>query len=292
GVLLFAQSRFEESVKSYQAALASRPWLAQAHLGLASALTRLGRTDEATRAAQLQLAAAAAHAPLGYPEHVLLTLMSEAHVLAGEHAEARAVLTRVLREHPEHVPALLAYSRLVRSNVRLALTLANLGVIYSETGRQADAEDAYRKALMHSPHMADTHYNLSAAAAAVRVITQLITPSGQLLLEQNRVAEAVAVWLKAATLDPSDATTAFNTATALRLAGDNANAEAFYRRAVLLNPKDVTSLRNLGAMLHLTGQLQEARQLYERALSLAPHDPHTLTNLARLSALTRPPPPL
>lgn len=49
GLLLAATGRVEEAVESYRAALRSRPWLAQAHLGLAVALQQLGRNVEATK---------------------------------------------------------------------------------------------------------------------------------------------------------------------------------------------------------------------------------------------------
>lgn len=43
--------------------------------------------------------------------------------------------------------------------------------------------------------------------------------------------------MRAALLDSTDHTAAFNAATALRLAGRNHHAETFYRRAVQLRPK-------------------------------------------------------
>lgn len=69
------------------------------------------------------------------------------------------------------------------------------------------------------------------------------------MLEQDRVEEAVGAWLRAALLDSTDHTAAFNAATALRLAGRNQHAETFYRRAVQLQPKVGVSLPRLFHML-------------------------------------------
>nr|XP_053655610.1 protein O-mannosyl-transferase TMTC2-like [Cherax quadricarinatus] len=192
------------------------------------------------------------HAPDGYGTHSLHTLAAEAHLEAGEHAEAQAALSRVLAAHPHHVPAHLTFSRMLQAN----------------GSRVEEVEQWLRRAVALAPNDPHAHKHL-----------------GQLLLEQDRVEEAVGSWLRAALLDSTDHTAAFNAATALRLSGRNQHAETFYRRAVQLRPKDVSSHRNLGAILHLNGKLDEARKHYDEALALAPGDPQTTTNLQRLSAL-------
>ncbi|KAG7167290.1 O-mannosyl-transferase TMTC2-like [Homarus americanus] len=262
GLLLASTGRSEAAVESYRAALWSRPWLAQAHLGLAAALQQLGRDADAIKrlarahilagrphTALEEVAHALTHAPDGYGTHALHTLAAEAHLEAGEHAEAQAALSRALAAHPHHVPAHLTFSRMLQANS------GGGGTVASSRGGF----------MPNDPH---AHKHL-----------------GQLLLEQDRVEEAVGAWLRAALLDSTDHTAAFNAATALRLAGRNQHAETFYRRAVQLRPKDVSSHRNLGAILHLNGKLDEARKHYDEALALAPGDPQTTTNLQRLSAL-------
>ncbi|XP_076064099.1 protein O-mannosyl-transferase TMTC2-like isoform X2 [Oratosquilla oratoria] len=62
----------------------------------------------------------------------------------------------------------------VSLSVTPAKALANLGVVYAESGRIRQAEEAYRAALRHTPNTADTNYNL-----------------GLLLAEQGRTKEAV-----------------------------------------------------------------------------------------------------
>nr|XP_045605603.1 protein O-mannosyl-transferase TMTC2-like [Procambarus clarkii] len=293
GLLLASTGRPQEAIDSYRAALWSRPWLAQAHLGLAGALQQLGRHAEAIKvleacrgtgsapardswshswavttcrqrlarahilsgrphAALEEVAHALTHAPDGYGTHSLHTLAAEAHLEAGEHAEAQAALSRALAAHPHHIPAHLTFSRMLQAN----------------GSRVEEVEQWLRRAVALAPNDPHAHKHL-----------------GQLLLEQDRVEEAVGAWLRAALLDSTDHTAAFNAATALRLAGRNQHAETFYRRAVQLRPKDVSSHRNLGAILHLNGKLDEARKHYDEALALAPGDPQTTTNLQRLSAL-------
>ena len=56
-VLHFRQGRYESSVACFERALQSRPWLAQAHLGLAGALGRLGRQRQAVQVSGRRLLA-------------------------------------------------------------------------------------------------------------------------------------------------------------------------------------------------------------------------------------------
>lgn len=71
--------------------------------------------QEVARALQL--------APNGYGAHSLHTLAAEAHLDAGEHAEAQAALSRALAAHPHHVPAHLTFSRMLQANVSASLVI-------------------------------------------------------------------------------------------------------------------------------------------------------------------------
>ncbi|CAL4121793.1 unnamed protein product, partial [Meganyctiphanes norvegica] len=199
-----------------------------------------------------EVAEALQQAPPGYGLHSLHTLAAEAHLETGNYDDARDSLSLALAANPAHVPAHLAFSRMLQAN----------------GSRVEEAEQWLRRAVALAPEDPHPHKHL-----------------GQLLLEQGRAEEAVSAWLRAAVLDPQDHTAAFNAATALRLAGRNTHAETFYRRAVSLMPKDVSSHRNLGAILHLNSKLEEARMHYEEALRLAPGDAQTTTNLNRLNSL-------
>lgn len=66
-----------------------------------------------------EVALALKHAPDGYGTHSLHTLAAEAHLEAGQHAEAQAALSRALAVHPHHVPAHLTFSRMLQANVSL-----------------------------------------------------------------------------------------------------------------------------------------------------------------------------
>ncbi|XP_068204701.1 protein O-mannosyl-transferase tmtc2-like [Palaemon carinicauda] len=293
GLLLATKGQQEAAISSYQAALRSRPWLAQAYLAMAAALQNLNKPQQAIKVLEScrgitsapardswshasavtscrqrlarahilaghphvaleELSQALLHAPQGFPAHTLYTLAAEAHLEAGEHGEAEEALSRALAHHPHHVPAHLAFSRMLQAN----------------GSRVEEAERWIRRAVALAPNDPHPHKHLA-----------------QLLLEQERLEEAVEAWLKVVLLDSQDHTAAFNAATALRLAGKNQLAETFYRRAVKLQPKDVASQRNLGAILHLNGKLDEARRHYEEALALSPGDPQTTINLQRLRAL-------
>jgi tetratricopeptide (TPR) repeat protein len=81
--------------------------------------------------------------------------------------------------------AIEAYRQALLVKPDLAEALSNLGVIYEELGRTAEAEECYRRSVARKPNLAEPYNNL-----------------GLLYLGQHREEEAVALLRKAVALSP------------------------------------------------------------------------------------------
>lgn len=136
-----------------------------------------------------------------------------------------------------------------------------LGLSYHRSHRPADAENAYRRALLLNHDLGEARYNL-----------------GCLLLEQNRL-EAAKSELLAFTLRRGNSLDGLMMlgATQLRLK-DFTGAEKSYGDALRIN-QDLPDAWNGLAMIRLQrGKTAEAWQYVNHALKLAPQNPQALLN--------------
>jgi tetratricopeptide (TPR) repeat protein len=129
-----------------------------------------------------------------------------------------------------------------------------LGYAFLNEGRRAEAEQAYRRALDRDSTYADVHAEL-----------------GQLLLEDNRPAEALTHFEAAHRLLPYSAQTRYLAGTGYQAVGRNAEAEAAYRRALAVEPHPEANLR-LGILLLDSGRVAEAEPFLVEARRLMPRD--------------------
>lgn len=70
-------------------------------------------------------------------------------------------LGRLLHESGRPAEAEAVYRRALTAYGGDSLLLFNLGVLLEDLGRKTEAMQAYEKVLEHSPRMADCHYNLA-----------------------------------------------------------------------------------------------------------------------------------
>jgi tetratricopeptide (TPR) repeat protein len=194
---LLAQQRTgaAEAVRYYQAALALRPNTPRIHLGLGSALLRLGRVDEAIacyrQAIRLDPRSAPAHLHLGV-----------ALQQVGKLAEAIACFRKAIELDPSFAHA-----------------YTNLGGAQAATGRIQEAIASFRKSIALDPKNASAHLRLGTtlmragqrdeAIACYRQAIQLDPKNahsyfnlGQALRGKGQLDEAIACYRKALELQP------------------------------------------------------------------------------------------
>ncbi|MCE9640839.1 MAG: tetratricopeptide repeat protein [Betaproteobacteria bacterium] len=137
-----------------------------------------------------------------------------------------------------------------------------LGVVFQQTGRDADALAPTQKAVKLSPGDAEAHNNL-----------------GVILKNLGRLEESAASYRRALQINRNYSQAHGNLGATLQKLGRPEEAEASYRQALRIDPNYARAHGNLGAVLHDLKQLDEAEASFRRALRLNPNDAETHANL-------------
>jgi Flp pilus assembly protein TadD len=180
-----------------------------------------------------------------------------------------------------------------------AIGYAKLGRLRTEQKRWAEAEDAYRKALLREPNsldalegLVDLDFRRDRAPNAIRLIrTQLErTPDnshlysllGQALLRNGKPAEAEQALTRATVLDTHNvgALVLLGQTQASRGATDLAISN--YQYAIKLVPNSVKLYVGLGGLYELQHDWHNAETSYQKALSIQSDDAFAANNLAYL----------
>jgi tetratricopeptide (TPR) repeat protein len=132
-------------------------------------------------------------------------------------------------------------------------------------GEFAFAEQAFRRALVLEPDLAEIHANLA-----------------WLLEQQKRYAEAELCYRRALLLAPWQLQILSNFAVMLVTLKRFDEAESLYRQALLIDDSSVFVWSNLGVLLACTWREDEAERCYRRALELDPDYRKAAFNLAYL----------
>lgn len=138
----------------------------------------------------------------------------------------------------------------------------DLGNTYLELGSLTDAADAFRRAIVLAPDLAEAHFNL-----------------GTVLSDQRDAKGAMAAYRRAIDLKSDFFEAHFNLGETLVYLGLLDEAVECYRRAVALQPDNPGPYNNLGTTLVETGQFEEAVDMLQRAVALAPDAGELHTNL-------------
>jgi predicted O-linked N-acetylglucosamine transferase (SPINDLY family) len=293
GLSAYARGRLDEALACVRRAVALNPDEAAGHDNLSLILAALGRHPEAEAAARRALALqpslfAAAHnlgrallaqRRLAEAETALrraVTLdpndanawndLAAALEPLGQFGEAAAALERALERRPDFSLARENLQRLRAASAQRSAGVEenNRGVQLLAQRRYADAEVAFRRALLLQPDLPPAvTFNLA-----------------QALRNQQQLAEAEALYLRVLSQRPDWAQCHLCLGKLYfewRRLGD---AEAAYRRALSIQPDSVEALDDLGAnVLNYQGRIDEARAAYQQALSLQPDHAGCHSNL-------------
>ena len=175
----------------------------------------------------------------------------------------------------------------------------NLGVLYSRTGRDAEAEAAYRTALKIDPDFTPARANLAQfyaernrlpdAETVLREgvqrqpgIGELQYSLGLLLAEQQRLPEAADALGQAAKLMPQRARAHYNLGLARQQLGQPKPAEAALRKARELEPSDPAIAYALAVFYAQQGRRADALREAEALLQLQPGNAQAAQLVQRL----------
>jgi tetratricopeptide (TPR) repeat protein len=189
---------FDDAIALYTRALGELPGAPSIAFGLATALTRAGRTADALPHFRATIAAWPDHAEARYNFGVALAAVGqqdaaleqfdEAIRLRPADVDARMALGRTLLALERPDAAAAQYERVIEQQPRSVKALAGLGIALTMAGRVGDALAVYDRALALDPNDADVHNNL-----------------GWSLAMTGRIRDALPHFARALTLNPTHA---------------------------------------------------------------------------------------
>ena len=136
------------------------------------------------------------------------------------------------------------------------------GRTFQSQGDFAAAQDSYRQALAHDPHMPEAHYNL-----------------GIIYYHQSALPAAVACFREAVALNPDFVEAAYNLGIALDDQHQSQQAADAYRHALRIRPDFAPAAYNLGLTLQTQGRLDLAIRAFREAIRADPQHAHAYNNL-------------
>lgn len=222
--------RVREAVKVYQELYAEAPEHAQILFFLGTAELQLGRAPVAIPLLQEALK----HAPeLGGARSNLAVAMQQ----AGRYDEALAIIDTAIES---------LLSNVGHSSVASAPLYLNRGNILRHLTRNAEAMEAYSKAIELSPRYAEAYNN-----------------RGSLKREMGFSADALPDYQNALTLNPRYSEAFNNRGAALRDIGDIDGACASFRQALAINPSNAGAQWQLGTLQLLQGDFASGWKNYQ-----------------------------
>jgi len=168
----------------------------------------------------------------------------------------------ILKDSGRRADAAQAFRRALELKPDLVEALNNLGTLFNDQGGFVAAEECYRKAIALKPSFVVAYNNLA-----------------NLLLATGRRAEAISYYERALRLDPKLSEVHNNLSNALRLSGQIERAVEGYRKAIALNPKFAAAYNNLAACLKDLGKPEAAVKAYREALAINPNFAEAWSNL-------------
>lgn len=179
-----------------------------------------------------------------------------------EHGFGWKSLAGVLMASGQREKALQATQNSVKFSPHDAEAYSNLGNIFLDMDRYAEAEVSLRRSLALKPNYADAHYNLSIA-----------------LDKQDRLIETEASIRKALLFNPNHVAAHYNLSIILKKHGRLTEMEACLRQVISLNPNYVKAHTNLGLALLNQCKHKEAEASLRTALNLNPDSGEQYSNL-------------
>ncbi|MGH7162155.1 MAG: tetratricopeptide repeat protein [Planctomycetota bacterium] len=302
------------AVTESRAVVKLAPQFARGWLGLAGALKRVGRRDDAEAAARKAVSLDALSAEV----HDLLGWLVEQR---GDRKEAEALYRRALDLDPGSLPARFKLAHLlVRSDrgeaaleeIERARELApgdpqvavHRGLVQSVLGNDKEAAAAYEEAVGKAPAdplvlvlLAETCAELSEWDLASKSVARALelrpdfapayAARGYAALRRKDVAAAVEAYRQAARLAPGNASHYYYLGLATERAGNRREAVVQYRRAAQKDPGNALYRLALGSALEQSGRVREALAAYKEATKLSPDDPDAWIRLGHVCAGAR-----
>ena len=180
------------------------------------------------------------------------------------------------------------WSDVVKKSPGKARPHFNLGAVYSEQKRDAEAIPLYQRALEISPNLAEPHINLGQALerqnkieeaaehyrAALQIkpdLAEAHNNMGAILAKQGRTEEAIQYYQNALKIRPHYASAHFGLANTLVEKGEVEQGIRHYYLAIQFKPEYAEAHNNLGSVFLNSGETEKAIEHYIAALQIDPN---------------------
>jgi tetratricopeptide (TPR) repeat protein len=269
------------AIEDYRKALALRPDLMDAHVGLGGALVAAGQLDEAIDEDTRALVIAPGNAALG-------TNLGQAYYRKGDLGHARSQFETVHRANPGDVNAavLLGYTYIRMSREADAADL----LMPMEAGHEdnLDLEYVLSYAMIRSGREADGVPRMEKVAKAKNSAEAWVVAGSARYYrnEGDDMVQARADLDAAVALNPNLPGLQTMAGQARYAMLDYSAAAIAFQAALRADPMDFVANRDLGAMRLKGGDTENARPLLELAFQLHPDDPLTRIEFAKLNDQT------
>jgi type IV pilus biogenesis/stability protein PilW len=167
-----------------------------------------------------------------------------------------------LSEQGFDTPALAAFERVAKVDPS-AITFYNLGTLYMKRRQQAQAKDAFERALQLKPDDPDANNSL-----------------GALLAESGQIPAAIERFQAALKARPTFADALNNLGFALFQTGDASQAYDLFQKALAAQPDFPEALNNLGIFFGRQGDLARAQTYFQQAVDKRADYGEAANNLA------------
>lgn len=223
-----------------------------------------------------------------------------ANALPPEVAKAEAAIDK--KDYPTAEKLLQDYTAAHAADYR---AWYDLGYLYTLTGRNPQAIEAYRKSVAADPNIFEPSLNLGLALAAagdpqaetfLRAATRLkptTDPQDALyrawfalgrVTETSKPADAAAAFAEAAKLHPRDPKPHFYAGTLLEKQKDYAGAERELQQALALDPSNADTVAVLANLYMETRRLDQAEAMIRKYLEFEPRNATAHLQLGRVLA--------
>ena len=180
---------------------------------------------------------------------------------------------QLLADEGDMAAALRELARAVRADPDLSVAHSAMGDIHRKRGDYPLAHRCYQQACDANPYAFRPHYNLGVVCQALAEAAKAVKQTEEYL------REAVAVYLRAVTLEPDDFDTNLNLGACYYSLGKHAMAEKYCKAAIALKPDSPEAYSNLGIIYDSQGRIYEAIKAYKDSLEIDVHQPKLLMNL-------------
>ncbi len=257
----------QSALDYFDQALKADPKFALAYTGVADASLRMNSIKKDSFWTQKALAAAQQAQQLNDKLQEVHATLGSVYRATGKYSESIAELKRALSLAPNSdefyrrlgdvfldsgnsQQALDAYEKAIRLNPYYWTNFNALGIAHTRLGNYPKALAAFQQVRVLEPNVTAGYENV-----------------GNLYLQQGKYQESIPYYQQALQIEPQFSTYS-NLGTSYFFLKQFPNAVAMFEKAAALNPNDTQTMVNLGDAYRGAGQQEKARATYQQAIAL------------------------